>query len=135
MKIPTNIEEFECMEHICDQIIPIIEFENRMCTLKVWLLMEFLGEFFCDVWYWYTSIKYRIIWKLKILDEIPFKNCVFLHLFNNECIITSFFKQKTTTISRGGDFINGHYIIFSIFFCLVIFHESQTWNPMVIEKL
>jgi hypothetical protein len=27
LKIPTNIEEFECMEYNCDQIIPIIKFE------------------------------------------------------------------------------------------------------------
>jgi hypothetical protein len=28
-----------------------------------------------------------------------------------------------------------HCIIFSIFFYLVMFHESQTWSPMVVEKL
>jgi hypothetical protein len=31
---------------------------------------------------------------LKFLDEIPFKKCVFLHFFNNECIIISFFKER-----------------------------------------
>jgi hypothetical protein len=35
---------------------------------------------------------------LKFLDEIPFKKCVFLHLFSNECIKISYFKEKTTTI-------------------------------------
>jgi hypothetical protein len=49
--------------------------------------MEFLGEFFYDVWYWYTSIKFRKKFKLKFLDEIPFKNYYFLHFKNNECII------------------------------------------------
>jgi hypothetical protein len=34
------------------------------------------------------------------LDEIPSKKCVFLHLFNNGCIIISFFGGKTITISR-----------------------------------
>jgi hypothetical protein len=32
--------------------------------------------------------KFRI---LKFLDEIPFKKYVFLHLFNNECIILFYF--------------------------------------------
>jgi hypothetical protein len=61
---------------------------------------------------------------LKFLDEIPFKKCVFLHLFSNECIIIFYFKEKPLPYHRGGDFINGHCIIFSIFFCLVIFLES-----------
>jgi hypothetical protein len=46
---------------------------------KVGLLTEFLGEFICDVWYWYISIKYRKNYKLIFLGEIPFKKCVFLH--------------------------------------------------------
>jgi hypothetical protein len=61
---------------------------------------------------------------LKFLDEIPFKKCVFLHLFNNECIIISLLGKKPLPYQRGGDFIDGHCIIFSIFFCLVMFHES-----------
>jgi hypothetical protein len=34
VKIPTNIEEFECMEYICDQIIPVTKFENLNMYLK-----------------------------------------------------------------------------------------------------
>jgi hypothetical protein len=34
LKIPTNIEKFECMEYICDQTIPILEFENLNMYLK-----------------------------------------------------------------------------------------------------
>jgi hypothetical protein len=34
LKIPTKIEEFECMEYICDQIILTIEFENLNMYLK-----------------------------------------------------------------------------------------------------
>jgi len=34
LKIPTNIEKFECMEYICDQIIPITKFENLNTYLK-----------------------------------------------------------------------------------------------------
>jgi hypothetical protein len=37
---------------------------------------------------------------LKFLDEILFKKCGFLHLFNNKCIIVCFFNEKTTTISK-----------------------------------
>jgi phage-related protein len=39
---------------------------------------------------------------LFILDEIPFKILFYLHLFNNKCILISFFKKKTTTISKRG---------------------------------
>jgi hypothetical protein len=64
---------------------------------------------------------------LKLLDEIPFKKSVFLHFFGNECIIISYFQEKKTMIyQRGGDFTDVHCIIFSIFFYLVMFHESQT---------
>jgi hypothetical protein len=44
-------------------------------------------------------------------------------------------EKKPLPYQRQGDFIDGHYNIFSIFFCLVMFHESQTWNPIAIEKL
>jgi len=86
--------------------------------------MEFLGEFFYGVWYWYTLIKSRKIFKFKVLDEIPFKKNVVLHLFNNECIIIIFFRKKPLPYQRRADFINEHYIIFSVFFCLVMFRES-----------
>jgi hypothetical protein len=36
---------------------------------------------------------------------------------------------------RERDFIDGHCIFFSISFYLIMFHESQTWGPMAIEKL
>jgi hypothetical protein len=52
------------------------------------------------------------------------KKMCFLHLFHSEYITIVFFLKKTPTIQIGGDFIDGHYIIFSIFFCLVMFHES-----------
>jgi len=43
---------------------------------------------------------------LKFLGEIPFKKCVFWHLFNNihECIIISSFYGKTTMISKRSEF-------------------------------
>jgi hypothetical protein len=46
LNIPTNIEEFECMEYVCDQIIFATEFENLNMYLKIRLMMEILGEFF-----------------------------------------------------------------------------------------
>jgi hypothetical protein len=42
---------------------------------------------------------------------------------NIKCIIISFLKKKPLPYQRGGDFINGHCIIFSIFFFLVTFHS------------
>jgi hypothetical protein len=43
LKIPTNIEEFECMEYICDQIILVIEFENLNMYLKSRVVDGILG--------------------------------------------------------------------------------------------
>jgi hypothetical protein len=37
-----------------------------------------------------------------------------------------FKETKPLSCQRGGDFIDGHCIISSIFFCLIIFYESQT---------
>jgi hypothetical protein len=69
---------------------------------------------------------------LKFLYEIWFKKCVFLYLFNNECIIIPFLRKKTTNISKRKFYRLALYYFFN-FFCLVIFHES--WGPMVAEKL
>jgi hypothetical protein len=46
----------------------------------------------------------------------------------------SFFKKQPLPYGRGGYFIGGFCIIFSIFFYLVMFHDPQTWDPMFIEK-
>jgi hypothetical protein len=42
LKIRTNIEEFECMEYICDQIIPITKFEILNMYLKSKVVDEIL---------------------------------------------------------------------------------------------
>jgi len=36
------------------------------------------------------------------------------------------FKENPLLQQRGGDFMDVHCIIFSIFFCLIMFHEPQT---------
>jgi hypothetical protein len=60
------------------------------------------------------------------LDGIPFKNCVFLHLFSNECIIISLFFGKNHYHIKEEEILKmGIALSFSIFFCLVMFHESQ----------
>jgi hypothetical protein len=69
------------------------------------------------------------------LDEISFKKCVFFAFLHNKCIIITFLGKNPLPYQRGGDFIDGYCIIFSIFFCLVMFYEPQTWGPMAIEKL
>jgi len=43
LKIPTNIENFECMEYICDKIIAIIEFEILNMYLKSKVVDGILG--------------------------------------------------------------------------------------------
>jgi hypothetical protein len=103
-------------------------------TSKPRLWVEFSGEFFIvyDI-----DIHELNLWPfkdLKFMDEISLKN-VFIAFFNNKCIIIYILKKETTTISKRRRFIDGNYIIFSIFFCLIMFHESQTWGLMAVEKL
>ncbi len=50
-------------------------------------------------------------------------------MYNNK-----FFKEKSTTILKNKKFYNGHYIIFSVFFSVVMFHEPQTWGLMAMEN-
>jgi hypothetical protein len=44
-------------------------------------------------------------------------------------------KIKPLQYERGGDFVVKQYFIFSIFFCLVMCHESQTSSTMAIKIL
>ncbi len=46
-------------------------------TSKLGLWMEFFGEFFNGVWYWYTWIKSRKIWKLNFFGWNPIKKMCF----------------------------------------------------------
>jgi hypothetical protein len=46
-----------------------------------------------------------------------------------------FLERNPLPYQRGGDFIDGCCIIFSIFFFLLMFYEPQTWGPMSVEKL
>jgi hypothetical protein len=62
---------------------------------------------------------------LKLLYEISFKKSVFFAFLSNKCIIY-IYRENPLPYQRGGDFINGHCIIFSIFFSLVMFHKPQT---------
>jgi len=56
----------------------------------------------------------------------------FLYLFNNKCIIIFSLKNP---LYKSGDFIDKHCNIFSFFFCLAMFHESQKWGLMTIQKV
>jgi hypothetical protein len=42
--------------------------------------------------------------------------------------------KKPLPYQRRKYFIDGNCIIFSVFFCLVMFHEPQTWGLMVVKK-
>jgi hypothetical protein len=46
-----------------------------------------------------------------------------------------YLKKKPIPNEREKYFIVGHCIIFSDFFSLVMFYESQTWGPMADKKL
>jgi hypothetical protein len=46
LKISTNIEKFECMEYICDQIITITKFEILNMYLKSKVVDGILRVFF-----------------------------------------------------------------------------------------
>jgi hypothetical protein len=43
LKNSTNIEEFECMEYICDKIIPITKSENLNIYFKTRVVDGILG--------------------------------------------------------------------------------------------
>jgi len=43
LKNPTNIENFEHMEHICEKIIPVTKFENLNIYFKTRVVEGFLG--------------------------------------------------------------------------------------------
>ncbi len=49
--------------------------------------MNFLIVYDIDI----HQLNLRQVRNLKFLDEISFKNCVFFHLFSNECIIIFYF--------------------------------------------
>jgi hypothetical protein len=84
-KISTNIEKIECMEYICEKIINLTKFENCIFTSKLGFWVDYIGEFFYGVWYWYTTIKSKTILKFKSFgwNSIQF---FLLHLFSNKCI-------------------------------------------------
>ncbi len=100
MKIPTNIEEFEYMEYICDQIIVVTKFENLIIYFKTKVVDGVLGWIF--LWYFIDIHQLNLgqFRNLKFLDEIPLRKCVFWEFFTNECIIIFSFYKKPTTISK-----------------------------------
>jgi hypothetical protein len=108
--------------------------KNCIHTSKLGLWVEFFGEFFCGHYYWYTSIEYRAIWKFKIFDWKFIKDMCFIHFFSNKKIILCIWRKNQYQMKEK-IFIVGHCIIFSDFFCLVMFYESQTWGPMADKKL
>jgi hypothetical protein len=43
--------------------------------------------------------------------------------------------KKPLPYQKGGNFIHGHCIIFSVFICLIMFYKTQTWGLMAIKKM
>jgi hypothetical protein len=91
----TNNEKLECMECIRDKIILVTKFgKSFIYTSKLRLWMEFLGDFFYGVWYWYTWIKSRTNYRFKVFGwNFIQKMCVFF-ILNNQCVIISVFYEK-----------------------------------------
>jgi hypothetical protein len=81
---------------------------------------------FCDQYYWYTSIEFNAIWKLNFLVETSLK--IYLNFFFPAIKVKYFMylKKKPIPNERERDFIVGLCIIFSDFFCLIMFYEPQT---------
>ncbi len=101
MKNSTNIEKFECIEYIRDKIILITKFENLNIYFKTKVVDGTHGWIFFMMYD--IDIHQLNLWKFrnsKFLDGPLFRKCVFLHLFNNECIVMPYFKEKTITISK-----------------------------------
>jgi hypothetical protein len=124
------------MEYICDKrIYSSQSLKNCIYTSKLGLWMEFLGQIFNGLWYWYMSIKSRTISKLKIFGwNFIQKMWVFFAFLSNKCIIISIFRKNPLRYEKGGDFMDGDGIIFLVFVCLVMFHELHKWGPMVIKN-
>ncbi len=86
------MEGAQSMEYICDKIIPVIEFEILNIYFKTKVVVEiFVFTFFMMYDIGIHQLNLEQFRNLKFLDEIPFKICVFFHLFSNECIIISYF--------------------------------------------
>jgi len=90
----TNIYELEHMKYICVKINMSHNMQICKYTSKQTLWVEFCSELFCGEWYWYTSTKFHLEVK-KIWLKIYSKNVFFGFFKNNECIINSFFGEKS----------------------------------------
>jgi hypothetical protein len=62
------------------------------------------------------------------------KNVCFLKFWTINANNIFFQRKKSLPYQKVGDLIDVHCIIFSIFFCLVMFHDPQTWGPMAVEN-
>jgi hypothetical protein len=87
--------------------------------------VEFFVDFFGG-WKLYTSIKCKTIQNFRIYGRKSTQKMCFFHFISNKCIRMSFILKKPLPCERGGDFIDVLCIMLSVFFDLVIFHESQT---------
>ncbi len=101
MQNSTNIEEFKYLEYIHDKIKPITKFKSLNIYFKTKVVDGIFGWFFFMVYdIDIHQLNLRKIWNLKFLDEISFFKCVFLHLFNNECIIIFFLGKNDYHIKK-----------------------------------
>jgi len=126
----------------------IAKYENCKYTSKLRLWVEFCNDFFCGEWYWYTSTKFKTIYKLKSFGWKSIQKICVLHFLNNKCIIHFFYKNhyikkkeeillvglyyyyyyywfgnvlRSTSMRPYGHWKNVHYIFYAHCFYLILF--------------
>ncbi len=94
---------------------------NGIYISKLRLWMEFLGNFFYGVWYWYTWIKSRTIKIFKVFGWNFIQKNVFFAFLNNKCITIYIFRKKITAISKRTRFYKWalHYFFNFLLFGIV----------------
>ncbi len=120
------------MQNLCEiKAQPFASSSNMKKLILVRLMLHvYSWEYDIDIHPW----NLEPFKKFKFLNEISFKKCFFLHLFSNKCAIISFLRKKPILYQRGGNFINGHCIFFSLFLFGNVSWIPK-WGLMAIEKM
>jgi hypothetical protein len=90
----TSLEEFECMENICDEIILVTQYENYIYISKLRLWVKTFVEFFVVNGIDIEQLNLKPFRILEFFFANPSKKCNLKHLISNTGIIMSFKNQK-----------------------------------------
>ncbi len=115
------------------------QFGHKLIVLQVIFFDN--GHHILDYYYFLNihliSFKFKLLNLFQIYNK-HWKNWTYGIYFQQSNTYWSHLNMKKyiyiQTKVVGGNFISGYCIIFSIFFCLITFHESKTWNLMVGKK-